>query len=70
MKDVLSPVQTDLSQRARDPKVTIAFADGPEGDQLLLDLARALARRAARQFLVTTTDTDPAANPDAGSCDG
>jgi hypothetical protein len=65
------PASTPARAASRgEPAVVIQFAEGAEGDRLLLDLARALARRAARQYLVTTTDTDPAANPDAGSCDG
>jgi hypothetical protein len=39
--------------------VTVAFVEGAEGEQLLLALARGLARRAARQLLLSPQEQLP-----------
>lgn len=62
------PTSTSVRAPARgEPTVVVRFADGPEGEQLLVDLGRALARRAARRFLV---DPAPSASADATPDDG
>lgn len=63
------PIRSSASARPRtsEPDVTVAFAQGPEADRLLHDLARALARRAARHLRALPPE---ASGADAGTMAG
>lgn len=60
MSDPDTPKPSALPRRrTRDPVVTVTFVEGAEGEQLLLALARGLARRAARQLLLSAQEQLP-----------
>ena len=63
MSDPHAPTPSALPRRrTREPVVTVAFVEGAEGEQLLLALARGLARRAARQLLLSPQGRLPDGN--------
>ena len=52
MNDGTTPAKPALSHRrkAGEPVILVEFLDGPEGDQVLQDLVRALGRHMARRL--------------------
>jgi hypothetical protein len=56
MNDATTPAKPALSHRrkAGEPMILVEFLDGPEGDQALHDLVRALGRHMARRLFAPT----------------
>lgn len=55
---------------AKTPAVEIDFVEGPDGDRLLQDVSRALARQVARQLFSKHDDTAPVTTSAAVGRDG